>query len=413
MTNTDNPFVEELVGRQDADQDALVQHLITKLEAILRYATDREEHFEHHLEVVHPPWQESARNLLHYLALRNFDIQEVQSHLASLGLSSLGRTEAHVMASLQAVLNVLYWLSGRIRAPSASCPVDYAKGRDLLAAHTEALFGVKPDGRNVRIMVTLPSEAATEYELVLNMVRAGMDCVRINCAHDSEEAWAQMIEHVRQAQRETGRPCRILMDLGGPKLRTGPLKPGPRVVHLKPHRNLRGRVVAPARLWLTPPGVPEPDGAVCDGTLPVDADWLAHAEMGDHIRFRDARGKKRTLKVVACQGEGRWAELHQSIYIETGTVFTLHKQGTRKKSRLTSSLGVLPPLEQSIILKQGDTLLLHRDLIPGRQAKRDEQGRIQAPARIACTMPQVFADVEVGAVVRFDDGKMKGVVRAV
>ena len=398
----------------DADQDVVVQYLITEIEAILQYAADREQHFEHHLEMVHAQWQESACNLLHYLALRSFDIQELQGHLASLGLSSLGRTEAHVMASLQAVLNVLYRLSGSSPVPSASCPVGYAQGRGLLVAHTEALFGENPDGRHVRIMVTLPSEAAADDEWVRSMVRAGMDCVRINCAHDGEEVWARMIEHVRRAQRETGRPCRILMDLGGPKLRTGTLEPGPRVVHLKPHRDLQGRVEVPARIWLAPPGVPEPDGPACDGTLPVDEGWLARTEVGDDVRFRDARGKKRTLKIIACHGVGRWAELHQSVYVETGTALTIHKQGAGKKEHgLTSPLGTLPPLEQPIILKKGEMLLLGRDLVPGRRAERDEQGRIQAPARIACTMPQVFADVQVGEVVRFDDGKMEGVVRAV
>ena len=32
----------------------------------------------------------------------------------------------------------------------------------------------------------------------------------------------------------TRRKCRVLMDLAGPKLRTGPLEPGPAVVKIKP-----------------------------------------------------------------------------------------------------------------------------------------------------------------------------------
>ncbi|MGZ5537796.1 MAG: pyruvate kinase, partial [Chthoniobacterales bacterium] len=40
--------------------------------------------------------RKSARNLIHYLALRRHDLRELQEQLAALGLSSLGRTESHV-----------------------------------------------------------------------------------------------------------------------------------------------------------------------------------------------------------------------------------------------------------------------------------------------------------------------------
>jgi pyruvate kinase len=48
----------------------------------------------------------------------------------------------------------------------------------------------------------------------------GIDCVRINCAHDTPEAWAAMMTHLRRAEVETGRTCTVLMDLAGPKVRT-------------------------------------------------------------------------------------------------------------------------------------------------------------------------------------------------
>ena len=56
--------------------------------------------------------QASARNLLHYLALRRHDLRHAQPLLASHGLSSLGRTESHVRNSLDTVLRVLHTLEG-------------------------------------------------------------------------------------------------------------------------------------------------------------------------------------------------------------------------------------------------------------------------------------------------------------
>src|SRR5210317_1394850 len=60
-----------------------------------------------------PERQPSARNLLHYLALRRHDLRDLQEQLARLGLSSLGRAEANVEATLHAVLRNLYVLSGQ------------------------------------------------------------------------------------------------------------------------------------------------------------------------------------------------------------------------------------------------------------------------------------------------------------
>jgi pyruvate kinase len=73
----------------------------------------------------------------------------------------------------------------------------------------------------VRIVVTLPTAAADDYGLVRKMLEAGMDCARINTAHDDETAWEAMAENVRRARRDLGVSCRILVDLPGPKLRTG------------------------------------------------------------------------------------------------------------------------------------------------------------------------------------------------
>lgn len=58
--------------------------------------------------------------------------------------------------------------------------VGLAEGRDLLAEHTNLLLGPVPSPRTVRIMVTMSTEAATDYELVEKLVASGMDCMRIN-----------------------------------------------------------------------------------------------------------------------------------------------------------------------------------------------------------------------------------------
>ena len=68
-------------------------------------------------------------------------------------------------------------------------------------------------------MATLPSEAAADPALAQALVAAGMDCARINCAHDDARAWARMIDNVRAAAAKLKVGVRVLMDLGGPKCR--------------------------------------------------------------------------------------------------------------------------------------------------------------------------------------------------
>jgi pyruvate kinase len=197
----------------------------------------------------------SAINLAHYLALRQVDFRPLQAQLSWLGISSLGRSETHVLANLDKALGILHLLAGKPwNSLTSDEPVGSRRGPALLRRHATALLGEAPENRGVRVMVTLPSESATEPALIEELVAAGMDVARINCAHDTATQWRAMARHVRRASRQAGRPVRILMDLGGPKLRTGPVATAQGVVKLKPQRDAIGRVTKPARLAVRPPG---------------------------------------------------------------------------------------------------------------------------------------------------------------
>jgi pyruvate kinase len=160
----------------------------------------------------------SARNLACYLALRRRDLRELQLALMPLGLSSLGRCESRVLANLDAVLASLASLADE-EAPTHPKPSRFFRGTRLLGRHADEVFGASPTARQVRIMVTLGAEAC-EYELVRELIASGMDVARINCAHDSAEIWRRLAANVRRAAVEIDRPCRLLMDLCGPRART-------------------------------------------------------------------------------------------------------------------------------------------------------------------------------------------------
>jgi pyruvate kinase len=182
-----------------ADKPIIAQRATELIEPLARIHADMLEAPCLHraeLEVVHPRNLRSALNLLQYLALRRHNLGEVQARLAELGLSSLGRSEAHALTTLQAVMHALYALFGRSEPPFQTDAVGFVEGSRLLRAHADELLVASPEGRNTRIMVTMPSEAADDYELVHALVRNGMDVMRINCAHDDTAKWKRMARNL-------------------------------------------------------------------------------------------------------------------------------------------------------------------------------------------------------------------------
>ena len=369
-------------------------------------------------KALHSSSQKSAINLLHYLELRTHDVRPMQQKLSYLGLSSLGRAEAHVMATVKAVLRTLYFLSGQElpQGFNAGTTVDFNESSELLESHTMSLMGPPPPSRSVRIMVTMPEEAATEPALVNDLLSAGMDCMRINCAHDDESAWTKMIEHLHEGERQVGRKCRVLMDIPGPKLRTGAIT-SPAIIKCKPRRDEFGRVAAPARVWIYPAESAEmsgPSGAQiqrpnADAHIPLPAAFVERLAAGDVVAFKDCRGAGRKLTIVGTAGECRWAESIHTFYLSPGVKFRW-TQTNNVKDTAEAQVQAMAPSDPHISLKKGDTLLLTESQAPGRGAVCDSAGNVLQLATVPCTLPEVFADLKPGEQIWFDDGKIGGVI---
>jgi len=356
---------------------------------------------------LNPQASASERNLAHYLAFRRHDHRGLQERLAEMGLSSLGRAETHVLANVDQVLQLLGAPPGSGDcAQPAPAGAGYRRGQALQRQHAQALFGTAPAGRRTPIMVTLPSEAATDPTLIVALVRSGMDLARINCAHDDAEAWIAMATRVRSAAQAAGRPVRILMDLAGPKLRTGPVAPGPQVLKVKPARDAYGVVTAPARLLLRPRCSIAND-AFAGSTLELDARWLSQLQQGDRIRLVDARGRKRRLQVVELQALGAIVQCERTVYFRPGTSLMVHRPDG---SPSTTELRELPARPGRLHLVRGQTLRLTDHGIGQDAQPGAAQGR-KAPATIASTLPEVLAQVREGERIWFDDGRIGGVIR--
>src|SRR5262249_8975384 len=193
---------------------------------------------------------------------------------------------------------------------------------------------------------------------------------------------------------------------------TGPLEPGPAVLRVRPRRDVFGRVTAPARVWLTAETAPQAPPSPADACLPVPASWLARLRPGERVKLTDARDARRTFTIADTTDGGCWAEATQAAHLAPGTVLR-HERGVARGDARRAPVGELPPAENALPLRQGDLLILTRDLKPGRPAVADSAGGILTPASIGCTIPEVFDDVRSGEAIWFDDGKIGGVIEKV
>lgn len=366
----------------------------------------------------------SAMNLAHYLALRRRDLRPLQDRLVEAGLSSLGHGEAYVLTNLDRVINLLERAVSKSNTahpnPLDSQPAD-AEGTQILAQRTAALFGPMPEQRTVRIMVTLPSEAAWNYPLVKALIDQGMDCARINCAHDDQVTWKAMVKNIRRAATKSNRPCKILMDLAGHKVRTGPLASAPAIKHIKVRRDVYGNVISPTKILLsaetdsTEHGVTLPELVNSRFTLPKELH--TQLALGDRLYFTESRGKKRHIEIVGQISTSHWlAHCLDSTYLAADTPVDWQRRTPSGAYHTlgTFSLPSFPGDSLLILMHKGDFLMLTRDTSPGQPACRDEvTGRLIAPARISCTYAGLIDDLEPGVPVWIDDGKLGAVVESI
>ena len=79
--------------------------------------------------------------------------------------------------------------------------------------------------RATKIVATI-GPASSSPQVLLQMMQAGLDVVRLNFSHGTADDHRQRAEHVREAARQTGREVAIIADLQGPKIRVGKFENG-------------------------------------------------------------------------------------------------------------------------------------------------------------------------------------------
>src|SRR5215813_9208760 len=79
--------------------------------------------------------------------------------------------------------------------------------------------------RRAKILATL-GPASSSSSVIESMIEAGLNAIRINMSHGEREDHAETIAVAREAAKKLDRPLAVLVDLCGPKIRTGTLENG-------------------------------------------------------------------------------------------------------------------------------------------------------------------------------------------
>lgn len=417
--------------RPDHSQNAESQdsdgNLLDKLKAVQLHLLAMEQWNASRLKLCHRHYVVSATNLIHYLALKSLDVDKLKDDLSSIGLLNLETANPYVLASLSAGIQMLENLKSNFLSSTESIEGIIAdkgfeskvKGkfimqamRKMVSSNRNLLLGPVQDKRT-HIMVTVGQEAIESETLIGDLLRTGTTVIRINCAHGNPSTWSEIIRRVKRYSQMLEKRCRVLMDLAGPKLRTGKMKAGPCIMKLSPKKDFNGNVIAPAQVWLSPQGSGPPPAHISpDAVVYVDGqEFLSKLEIGDTVRFTDARGKRRKIKISKrfsiFSGVGFMADCTKTTYVRTGT--ELHAKGNKRKYSVGYVVDV-PPVEKFIRLTVGDLLVISRD--SSNELDEDEPTvSTVATSRVTCSSGYLFDSVKPGEPIAFDDGKIWGVIK--
>jgi pyruvate kinase len=374
----------------------------------------------------------SFDNLLCYLALREHNLSGLQEKLTEDGLASLAMSESCVLFSIEQVLKHF-----EIK-PAASdlCKIDPQKARLLIRIQSKSMFGLIPDRilthtdeRLTYIMVTLDSTDIYQYELIEKLLENGMDIIRINCAHNTAREWKSLIETLRRAEeqllnknkkRSRKRRCMILMDLAGPKIRTGPMELKVRPLQISSTKDIHGRPIRLVEGFLDSEAQETEVINLEIGTPPifviavsnVNYGGLGSLRIGQKITFSDSRdGRLRSFTVLERISPTRVkVGLEHTAFLKGGTELECQINDSENERKCLFIVGVTKPQPIEINVEAGNILLLYRDTRLGSAGDNERFGG--DPPSISCTYPHVLDQVKVGHRVLIDDGKIEAIVRS-
>ncbi|QOP40561.1 pyruvate kinase [Sulfurimonas marina] len=351
----------------------------------------------------------SLLNLEHYMILRSKDRTELQEKLFLLSLSSLGRSYAHVAASIDTLYDQLScWADKKSiskKKMKSFLHISISESITESSKNAAALFGgdvaAKLSKQKTAVMVTLPSHATeNDGALIKELASEGVQVLRINTAHDDLSVWKKMaavVEKINQ-RRKIEEKIRIFVDLAGPKIRTGAIQRLSLPVKIGSNKH-QSEVL----LSTTQSTMPQSRDPFTLEKIPakikIDEELFSELELGKTVTLYGVDGKKARIKIIDVRSDYVKGSIEKKIYID--------EDSHLKYKIYESSVKDIVKQMESIRLYTGDTLVLTERDILGRSAEVETSGEVITPAIISCSFKDLSSMVQVGDPIFIDDGKIR------
>ena len=139
-----------------------LQEIVAALNSIIEKIYEFENKYESQVNNVHPNYSYSAKNLVHYLAMRSFNINVFQQKLEDIGLPVTLESPDNILYSLLNLRAIIYSLLDYQLFDEEKDLLNNREVKKILKENSEALFGRIKNKRKTAILVTQPTEAATD-----------------------------------------------------------------------------------------------------------------------------------------------------------------------------------------------------------------------------------------------------------
>lgn len=349
-------------------------------------------------------FKDSLENMQHYLRVRSLDIRSLQNSLTELGLSSLGRSQAHMMDSIDKVIEILSNSLNEELKVSKSC-LSCKDALTTLKSKTSIFGESEGDIFKTKIMITLPSEASRDKSLIEGFIESGADILRVNTAHDSPEDWKRMAKFIEEINQERGKNLKIYTDLAGPKIRTENIK------KVKSQIKIGSKKEQFQDIHFVADGTSKnrelsEDGKVTPPTIVVVDEFLKFAKDADYIEITDIANRKRFLKIKSASRDLVIATLNKKSILDENSSIKLYLD---KNSTYEANMLNIEELPEEIRVFIDDKVLISTKVEYGMSHYESESGEFY-DAVVKFNNSDILSNISVDDRVFIDDGKIELIV---
>ena len=358
---------------------------------------------------VHEPRYESLLNLHQYLRLRQDDWTKLQEKLFVLSLSSLGRSYAHVGASIDTLHDQLCSSLGYEEISEDMMKqlhhLSIEDSIEIASRNATMLFGGKSSSRlskqSTSLMITIPSNAMEDDGLLIKkLAHSKISVFRINTAHDDVKFWRQIAKCVLNINEtlEKKDKIKIFVDLAGPKIRTGRIQKVSRPLEVGSNKVAK-EVLLFSGNQESKSGIKDPKTLQEDPAQIVVTEEFLHALSEQSvIKIKDSRGKHAKMRVQRIESDKAVCTIKHKLFLDERSFLTCKD--------IKSEVRNIALVSESIRVFIGDEVVITQEDIAAKAAQKDANGVVIKPAVISCSHNGVLENVLVGDHVFIDDGKI-------